>query len=88
MNLIRLQQLLSAKKEKINEEKELQPEIKLLQKKNYENNIDPLKYLLYGNLIIFPKEKLSKLSVQDMTEYFRCYPYFHWTKVNNYFLNK
>ncbi len=45
-----------------------------------ENNVDPLWYLVYGPLIIFPPDQLSKLTLNDMVEYYRAYPTMHWSK--------
>jgi hypothetical protein len=45
-----------------------------------ENDIDPLWYLVYGPLILFEPQNLSKLTLKDMVDYYRAYPTLNWSK--------
>jgi hypothetical protein len=74
--LMKLNLLLSMSEEEEELEKEKK---KQLEKKEYENNIDPIWYLKNGPKIIFPTEMIPSLTIQDYVEYYRCYPTLRWS---------
>lgn len=45
----------------------------------YETAIDPLWYLVEGPLIIFPRNMLHRLTIDDFVEYYRAYPRLCWS---------
>jgi hypothetical protein len=76
--LIKLNFLLTMEK---NQEQQKEEEVNCIKKerKEYENNIDPIWYLKNGPKIIFPQEMIPKLTIQDYVEYYRCYPTLRWS---------
>lgn len=47
---------------------------------NHEVNIDPIDYLFHSPFIIFPKQLIPYLKIEDFIEYYRAYPKLNWSK--------